>query len=315
MTDRRESRGDVSPAEAFELLGSDARVDVLRALAAAERERATADEPYALTFSELYDRVDAASTSTFAYHLDRLSGVFVHETDAGYRLTGTGERVTRAILAGTYNERPSLEPTTVPGACVACDGRTLEATFDGEMLVVSCADCGERLVTEGLLPGQVRGRTPAEVVASCASRIHAECRMALEGVCPVCGGRTATDVERVDHHGDVVIVVLACLECDRVVSLPLELALVYHPAVVTFHWRHGVDLLDEPLWELLARLADDWERAPDGDDAWQVRFGCGDDELRLTVTEALSVTDVSVLSASAPGAARAPLGATPRDDD
>ena len=104
---------DLSPAEAFAIHGNDLRVDVLRALADAEREGAGPGDPYGLSFSELYERVDAESTAGFAYHLDRLAGTFVSRSESGYRLTDLGERIIRAILAGTYNERPSL-PRPLP---------------------------------------------------------------------------------------------------------------------------------------------------------------------------------------------------------
>lgn len=315
MTERATADGDLSPAEAFELLASEVRVDVLRALATADHGRAPPGEPRDLAFSELYERVDADSTATFAYHLDRLDGAFVTATDGGYRLTGTGERVSRAILAGTYNERPALAPTAVPGACVACDHRTLEASFDGEMLVVRCARCDQRVVTEALLPGQVKGRSPEAVLESAATRIRTESRMAAEGVCPRCGGRIETDVEHVERHGGAVVAAMECRECDRAVSLPVELTLVDHPAVVAFHWRHGVDVAAEPLWEQLARLADHWEREPAGEDAWRVRLGCGGDELRLTVHGDLSVTDVAELRSDSEDGARRSPAPTSRDAD
>lgn len=85
---------------AFSILGDALRLSVLRALArtATEGERS-------LSFTALYERVDATNTPQFAYHLRQLEGLFVRRHDDAYALAGPGEQVVRAILAGTYDSR------------------------------------------------------------------------------------------------------------------------------------------------------------------------------------------------------------------
>jgi DNA-binding transcriptional ArsR family regulator len=75
------------PAEAFELLGDETRLAILRALA-------DADEP--LTFTRLRERCGVADSGRFSYHLRRLCEYFVHETTDGYELEPAGDRVIAA---------------------------------------------------------------------------------------------------------------------------------------------------------------------------------------------------------------------------
>ncbi len=76
-----------------------------RRLAILARSRATDDGERALSFSALYERVDAANTPQFADHLRQLEGQFVRRHDDAYALTGPGEQVVRAVLVGTYDSR------------------------------------------------------------------------------------------------------------------------------------------------------------------------------------------------------------------
>ncbi|WP_436908077.1 ArsR/SmtB family transcription factor [Halosimplex marinum] len=72
------------PAEAFELLGDETRLAILRTLA-------DADEP--LTFTRLRERCGVTDSGRFSYHLRRLCEYFVRETADGYELGPAGSRV------------------------------------------------------------------------------------------------------------------------------------------------------------------------------------------------------------------------------
>lgn len=292
---------DEDASDAFALLGSAARIGVLRALAAAEHEHGDDPGPYDVSFAALYDAVDVDSSSAFAYHLDRLEGVFVERTDHGYRLSDRGQRVVRAILAGTYTEPAAFGPVTLDGYCPLCGATLLRATHDADRLTISCGECEARLVSEELTASQVADRTDDEVLASVATRIRADLDQAIDGVCGSCGGRvdikvedvgpghatdTGTDEARPMFRGD-------CRACHRRVNAPIECCLFYHPAVRGFYWEHGVDLRAEPLWMSLRRLdGDEWHVDPSAAD-YVCTVTLGDGLLQLTVSPSLDVESVS----------------------
>lgn len=82
------SDGTPDPTRVFQLLGDETRLAIVRALA-------TAEGP--VEFSALRDRVGAADSGRFNYHLGRLRETLVAKTTDGYVLTATGERVTRGL--------------------------------------------------------------------------------------------------------------------------------------------------------------------------------------------------------------------------
>lgn len=75
-------------ADVFRLLGDETRLAIVRVLAAA-------DEP--LRFTTLRERVGAADSGRFNYHLGKLRGELVHETADGYELSAIGRRLTRLV--------------------------------------------------------------------------------------------------------------------------------------------------------------------------------------------------------------------------
>lgn len=283
----------LSPEEAFALLGDRTRVAILRALADAERE--AWDNDAAVSFSDLYEQVDANNTSQFAYHLDKLSGVFLTKTADGYTLTYAGEVVVRAIRAGTYHDRIEFGPVPVESHCIACEAETLEAVYE-TFLEVQCPDCGTKLLTCPLTPQQVRERTHEEVLSSCEVAARTRYRLALSGICEECSGRAEGSVRRIDSPvGEVHLHVSECTGCGHAVSMPPAMALFYHPAVVGFLWDHGIDADEIPLWERFARVVEQWETEVLRDDPFQaqVTITHGDERLQATIEgDDLDVTRV-----------------------
>ena len=58
-----------------------------------------------LAFSSLYDRVDVDDSGQFNYHLDKLAGHFVPNTDHGYALARPRRRVVESVLVGPVRVR------------------------------------------------------------------------------------------------------------------------------------------------------------------------------------------------------------------
>ena len=120
-----------SPDDAFSALGNETRLAILRALG-------DADEP--LPFSALYDRVDVSDSGQFNYHLDKLAGHFVRQSETGYELARPGSRVVEAVLSGAMTDTPVLEPTEVDHPCPFC-GAPVEVTFRDERVELYCTEC------------------------------------------------------------------------------------------------------------------------------------------------------------------------------
>ena len=140
----------LSPADAFALLGNDTRIQILRAMMDAEVH--DIHEP-ALSFSELYERVDVDDSAHFNYHLGKLVGHFLEKGDDGYRFRYAGRKVVRAVIAGSFNERAQLGPVDVEGSCIECGEAALQAEYADEYLLVTCRSCGEALTGNHFPPG------------------------------------------------------------------------------------------------------------------------------------------------------------------
>ncbi|WP_436907027.1 winged helix-turn-helix domain-containing protein [Halosimplex marinum] len=208
----------LSPDEAFEVLGNETRVAILRALGGA-------DEP--VSFSALRDRVGTADSGRFNYHLDRLTGHFVRKRAAGYELRRAGERVVEAVLSGAVTAAPVLERTEIDHPCHFC-GAPVAVRFREERVEVFCTDCpgtysrtsspadsgngdagdgedeargsdgsgddcgADRAAAEGYLgyhplpPAGVAGRDPEAVFRAAWTWGHLELFAAAAGVCPRC---------------------------------------------------------------------------------------------------------------------------------
>ncbi|WP_254761923.1 ArsR/SmtB family transcription factor [Natrinema marinum] len=237
-------------------LGNRTRLEILLALAEAERKRR--EQPLSLPFTALYDAVDVDSTSQFSYHLDRLVGRFVAETPDGYRLTYGGTKIVRTIRSGLYESTHGFDDVAVGGACVFCEGRSLVATVEDERFVVRCDSCESTLVTDLLPRSQTRNRSPAAVVDSVGYRIWSTYALVRGAVCPECYGPIDTDATEHDRDGRTFYTLEhTCRECRFTVSMPIEVSAAFHPVALAFCWEHGISLPDTPIWEFFEYLVTD----------------------------------------------------------
>ena len=272
-----------APEEVFALLGNDLRMRILQAL--------FEDPFHPLSFSTLRDRVDERDSGKFNYHLTKLVGRFVRKTDEGYELTLAGWKVIGAMLAGTYSSSGSIDPIDLDVACPECEG-TVRLTYEDERMVVACVDCGEQLSSAGVPPGVFE-----EIPHVFEQWMHTLVDQAERGFCVSCSGRVVpmVVVDGEDPHigtVDAPRVKYVCQRCPEVVSLSLDSALLGHPAVVGFHYDHGVDLRTTRAWTL------DWTRdsepVVESHDPLRVRVTVqlDDDTLDLVVDEDFEVCDV-----------------------
>lgn len=184
----------LSPDEAFSVVGNDTRLQIMEALG-------RADGP--LSYSDLFDRIDYEDSANFTYHLERLTGHFVHKSSDGYRLRRAGTRIVEAILSGTVTEYPVVERTPVETPCFVCGGR-MEASYRHSTVLLFCADCGgtrdgPRAPTEEdddpwddivggvfLPPAGVHWREPSELLHAAEVLTVSDGQAVARDVCPRC---------------------------------------------------------------------------------------------------------------------------------
>lgn len=286
MTDPTEQDefDDVSPGEAFALLGNEIRIDIVRALGE------TSDA--SLSFSGLRDRVDVADSGQFNYHLKELVGIFVQRTDEGaYELTYAGRQVVGAIFSGTFNQRGVTRAFDLASSCTICKS-ALVAEYEKEQVTISCPACDDQISSFGFPPGAFENRTHEELARAFDTWMQSFLSASFEGFCLTCSGRmhgSITDVSEFFDEQEVGME-FVCERCTNSTRNSVEAYLVYHPAVVTFHYDHDIDLTETPIWEL------PWLRNNEtrvlSREPWRVRsvMELDGDRLELLVEEDLSVS-------------------------
>lgn len=284
-----ESEHCLRPARAFSLLGDETRVRILEALWQG------GDGP--ASFSALYDAVEADNSARFNYHLRQLTGQFVRKTEEGYALRTAGENVVRAIVAGSFNAHPTLDPFETGDACTQC-GETLVARYEEEKLAVECPACGVGHGEYAFPPGALLGRDRPEILSAFDRRVRRLHRLARDGVCPECSGRTRTSIVR-ESEGECCLDVdlraeYECQQCRHARCSTIGLSLLDRTPVVAFHRDHGIDVDAIPYWRF------DWcvgdaGTAVRGTDPWRidVSISIDGDVLRTTLDGDLALLDAS----------------------
>lgn len=294
--------GEQPAGEVFGLLSDEIRLDVLRTVAEAqfdEKETGVA----ALSFSELYDRIDVDNTSKLSYHLGELTGTFLRKHEDGYAFTHAGEQIVRFLLAENYRSPAPFDPIETAGSCLVCGGSDLQAELHDQYFLIRCPDCDTPVYSYRVRPAQVRSREGAALLDAVVWEQAGDFLKMRQGVCPDCAGPIETEVmaadERVPRDVPVSFGTLSeCSECLRFVGLPLPYAPLYHPESLAFHWEHGVDVLGTGLWEFHDRLRDGrWtdERVgadADADDAdrYRIEYRYESATLRVYLDETATVT-------------------------
>ncbi|MFD1515623.1 ROK family transcriptional regulator [Halomarina rubra] len=236
----------VAPAEAFSLIANETRLSILEALWRADTRP--------VRFSDLRSAVGMRDSAQFNYHLSKLTDQYVVKVEgeeSGYDLRHAGEKVVRAIISGSFNEHPHLDPFAVEGSCAWCDG-TLEARYDDERLSVVCRDCDHRHGTYSFPPGGLNDRSDEEVARAFDQRVrHLHC-LAADGVCPECSGRMVTELHEEGDCclGDGLRADHVCQQCDHTLCSTVGLSLLDKSPVVAFYADHGVELSGRPYWSL-----------------------------------------------------------------
>ncbi|WP_435359755.1 winged helix-turn-helix domain-containing protein [Haloarchaeobius sp. DFWS5] len=282
-----------TPEAAYGLVANETRLAILRALWEADEK--------CLSFSELRDAVGMKDTGQFNYHLSKLVGTFIDRVesddtdddgasgrDGGYEIRYAGLAVLGAILSGVYTRETSVGPVPVGAECMDC-GAGLEARYEDERATVACTDCGEQFMGYSLPPGVVEGRDGDDLPAIISDYLYTVMTQVTAGFCPICTGQMVPEPVEKERGWHAVY---DCERCGMTITSTLAGAVVDHPAVVGFHYDHGIDMRRAFVWEL------DWFSPESAtvvnDDPWRatIDFAFADETLTVTLDASLEVVAV-----------------------
>jgi hypothetical protein len=263
----REEDTTLTPDDAFALLGNATRISILQALWEGYTPYA-ADN--AVPFSDLYDQVGISDTGNFNYHLGKLTGHFIQQTDNGYKLTAPGFDIVQSVIAGVTIRNPILEPTVIDATCGRCNS-PIEIVYEDGTIWAQCTECtGYWPQKEGgilgfsIPPEGLRNRTPDQIFdATIAYSIHRFGAMS-DGVCPECSGGVDASLTVCEGHDTSDgfcgacgfhyqgILEFICNSCKFAWRSPSWAPVHHYPALISFYYDHGVDH-DPNSWEAIKR--------------------------------------------------------------
>lgn len=315
-TETDEESSTLGPDEAFAVLGNETRMEILQTLA---------ESNDSLPFSELRDRVGVSDSGQFNYHLDKLAGHFVIQTDDGYLLGSAGTRVIEAVMSGAMTDAPVMEPTRLDAPCPYC-GAPIEVDYRDEYLLTRCTNCPGSFAgidstarpdwtdprgTIGLFALPSAGFRDRSLRESLDAAVAWHVFWAhSHDLCPRCSAPLKRTVEVCEAHADgdgiceqchrrhAVMLANSCPNCPhRASGLGVGIVLT-NPEVQVFFHRRGVDWTP-PGWDDAATILDYGEEVVsqkpfEGRFSWTV----DGDELVVTIDDEPSVVDVTKLSES-----------------
>lgn len=276
-----------SAATSFGDLADSTRAEIVVTLARAHYEGETQ-----VTFSELRERLDIRDSGRFNYHLNELQPTFLEKGEDGYRLRHAGFEAYGVIIAGTYEDADVTLSGAVDHTCFVC-GRQLTTDYSADRVALYCEEHGG--VVDVPMPPAVIEGLEAETAAKYADNQAKSWVPKLKsGLCPFCWGAieprfSVPSPEETD--GETLIgIVFECDRCNVGLSHLAASVVAYHPAVIAFHWEHGVDLDVGPI-SIHDRLLLDTQHLEEGTDTRaRFTFAAEDDTLDVTLTDELEIT-------------------------
>lgn len=280
---------------AFALVGNEIRAEIVKTLG---DERGHSGSRPILSFSELHDRVDVdVVSSQFNYHLQRLVGEFVDQTDEGYRLHPVGSTLYRTIRAGTFTGITSFGPVDVGFDCYHC-GTRAEGVYAEGMFTVQCRGC-ETLYDLLLVPPETLDPDDEDDLLARLDQYARHERLAFSrGICGVCVNEL--DVEFMDgeespfspYNDHDVVVHQSCGHCGNQSHVTVGEALLPDPGLVSFCFERGLDLSSTPVWHLEFVMTDAYTTVRSRD-PWEValELELDGDTLEVVVGDDLTVLE------------------------
>lgn len=272
--------------EAFKVLSNNTRLAILLALWEATAPGSTLPKTAvpAVSFSELQERVGLRDSGQFNYHLDRLKGRFVRQTDEGYTLTTTGHQILSAVFAGTLTDSPTFEDELIDAECPRCGAPVVIDYSDG-ILTERCTSCAGLWQGPGDQPGVLTqrdrppvglaNRTPQEFERTGNTWDRHRWQSMVEGVCPACSGTVTGTIHVCETHETSNETI--CEDCESIFKIqsifvcdickhhtrgPAWLPVLTEGTVRAFFHKHGLNpdaLLDEFSWNILGDVITEGE--------------------------------------------------------
>ena len=286
-----ESAVVADPSDAFQALGNEVRMEILEAML----ERVDGEGPDRASFSELFEAASPDTSAGFAYHLDELVGHYLRKTDEGYAFTYAGEKIARAIAAGSYTRRASSPSIAIDDPCPLCDSNELHAAARDNVVSISCEECERTLCRLGFPPSGFDAH--GDALPAAVDRHHRHRISVLgDGVCPECAGAVDGRLEAPDERvaadlppefTDHVHATFECRSCGYDLSCPVTLSVLEHQTALAFYRNHDRDLRDRPIWN----VGSEWTEAVLADEPTIVRVATALDgeTLELYVDDTASV--------------------------
>ncbi|MFB6068583.1 MAG: hypothetical protein ABEJ90_01490 [Halobacterium sp.] len=274
-------------ADAFDVLSDPSRVAILRELT----DLTLAEPQSSVEFAELRRAVGFEDAGRFNYHLGKLQDRFVVKRDGGYVPTAPGMKAIGSIASGTFTDDLPNKSGTVEYDCPAC-GDPMEATYDDQLLNVECSSEDDVYVQTAVPPAAAKDATIEEIVSFVVGDVQRDLECIADGVCPMCSGQMNVDgFERGDD--DHLTVETSCGNCWMRTVMPVGVAALRHPAVVSLYYDHGVDVRRHFVtdFEFVGSM-ENAELVSDDPPAVELRVAVEDDELTLRVDADLAVREV-----------------------
>ncbi|WP_256298312.1 ArsR/SmtB family transcription factor [Haloarchaeobius salinus] len=272
---------DAPVSDAFAALGDETRVAILEAFVEARRED---PENRAMTFSELRDRTGVTDSGRFNYHLGKLRGRFVEETDEGYLLTYAGREVVGAILGGTYDTDVELDPEPLGDTCTRCDAE-LVARFDSGDLDVGCEN-DHTILRTTVPPGAATDRSMRELVALATRTTYARIELLVGGICHECTGRVEREIVAAPDDADIDYTFrTSCERCGAFTRSSAGVVVLRDQTFIAFCDDHGIDVADRLPWTLPFLTDGETVQTDEGPPRYRVRVEVDDERLDLILDE------------------------------
>ena len=275
----------------FSLLGDETRLGIIEAIG--DRSGGEYDK---VAYSTIRAALGGLDSGNLNYHLRKLRGRFVEQTDDGYQLLIPGIRVYQAMVSGQLSEEwPTLSPTAIDYECDRC-GDAFYAAYERGRFFVRCPTCEVTQMRYPLSPNAFDVGNVDELVTTAMTKIHLDTRSMLAGGCPYCSGPVEHDVS-MDDRADLgleerdVFAHLTCSTCGWFNHPSVEMVAFHHHATEQFYEERGT-----PAHYTNPVVDGEWETTVESEDPWRVavRITLGGDTLRHVVDGDLDVVEWEV---------------------
>lgn len=257
---------ELTPDEAFAVLGNDIRLDIVRVLWNADAVHQyddVSDTARTVSFSELRRRVDIDDNGKFNYHLSQLVPHFVRHTEEGYRLSSAGKQIARTVIAVSGPETVDFS-TDIDQDCPVCS-EPLTAAYEDQWLRISCTGCSGifgDMAPEGAIfftnypVGGLTDRTLGDAFETAFYRCMLDIAYMVRDVCRECAGSITSSITVCDTHetGEggpcstcgtqfPLWAEMRCGTCGFAKRLPVEAFVMGMTPVIGFLDELGIDIL------------------------------------------------------------------------